>query len=88
LPFIWEMNGTSIIGTGALPNQGPAWQIKDDCPIPADQMGPAAAPASLPAPGGALHLSAPDLFASGAVPALDDQTAATGSGRLLPFAAS
>src|SRR5215831_13113563 len=71
LPFVWEMNGTSLIGAGALPNQGPAWQIKDDGPIPPNEMGAASA-ASLSAPGGALHLSAPDMFAGGATLANGD----------------
>jgi hypothetical protein len=86
LPFMWEMNGTSIIGAGALPNQGAAWQIKDDGPVSADQMATAVADISPPATGGAVHLSAPDLLASSAVPALDDQTVATGSGHFLPLA--
>jgi hypothetical protein len=66
-PAIWEMNGTSIIGGGVLPNPGAAWQVKDDGPIPADQMGTASAGSGASAPGGALHLSAPDLLAGGAV---------------------
>ena len=27
MPAIWEMNGTSIIGGGALPNPGPSWHV-------------------------------------------------------------
>jgi len=66
-PAIWEMNGTTIIGAGVLPNQGASWQVKDDGPIPADQMTPASGNA---AP--ALHLSTPDLFAGGIAPAGGD----------------
>jgi lipopolysaccharide export system protein LptA len=51
-PGIWEMNGTSIASAAALTSPGAAWQIKNDGPIPPDQMGTGA--------GGAMHLSAPD----------------------------
>lgn len=49
-PAIWEMNGTSIIGGGLLPNPGPEWQIKDDGAIPAESAGAVAHPPALGAP--------------------------------------
>jgi glycoside hydrolase-like protein/VCBS repeat protein/WD40 repeat protein len=78
MPAIWAMNGLSILTFGGLPNPGTSWQIKDDGPIPADQMGNAPA-------NGALHLSAPDLLAGGATSALGDQTTPLESGRFLPL---
>jgi ELWxxDGT repeat protein len=66
MPAIWVMNGTSILFTATLPNTGAAWQIKDDGPIPANQMSAASAGSSPPASTGGLHLSAPDLFAGSA----------------------
>jgi hypothetical protein len=54
------MNGTSVIGAGFLPNQGTAWQVKDDGPIPADQMAMSSPMVATSPPGNALRLSAPD----------------------------
>jgi ELWxxDGT repeat protein len=51
-PGIWEMNGTSFGWAVALASPGAGWQIKNDGPIPPDQMGTGA--------GGSTHLSAPD----------------------------
>jgi uncharacterized protein YxjI len=82
LPFIWEMDSSIMIGAGALPNLGPNWQVKDDGPIPPDQMGTPSAGGALPAPGGAVHLSTPDGFAGGATFAGGDPSA---GGGYLPF---
>jgi hypothetical protein len=59
-PGIWEMNGTSLVASAALTSPGAAWQIKNDGPIPPDQMGNGA--------GGAMHLSAPDTSNGASVP--------------------
>jgi hypothetical protein len=85
LPSIWEMNGTAIVGGGLLPNPGAAWQVKDDGPIPADQMTISPANNASPA-NGALHLSAPDLFAGAAGSELGD-AAPKWPGAFLPSAA-
>ena len=45
-PFIWEMNGTSLIGAFGPPNPGPTWHIKDDGPIALDSTGAGAQSAS------------------------------------------
>jgi hypothetical protein len=32
-PTVWEMNGTSIVSTVALPNPAPGWPLQDDGPL-------------------------------------------------------
>ena len=54
---VWEMNGTSVLSAVAPTTPGSGWQLKNDGPIPADQMGAAGA---ADASGGTMHLSAPD----------------------------
>jgi FG-GAP-like repeat len=48
---VWEMNGTSIMAAVAPTTPGTGWQLKNDGPIPSDQIAAGA---------GAMHLSAPD----------------------------
>jgi hypothetical protein len=48
---VWEMNGTSIMTAVAPTTPGTGWQLKNDGPIPSDQMGGG---------GGTMHLSMPD----------------------------
>jgi hypothetical protein len=55
---IWEMNGLSIIGAPTLPNPGSSWQLKNDGPIPLDQMGTTTGSPSQPT--ATPYLSAPD----------------------------
>jgi ELWxxDGT repeat protein len=76
LPEIWAMNGTSTSFVVVLPNPGAGWQVKDDGPIPPDQMGTSAANASPPPT--SLHFSAPDLSAG-----LTDPTVPHASGNSL-----
>ena len=56
---VWEMNGTSLVSPVVVGNPGAAWQLKNDGPIPTDQMGTGAS--------GAMHLSAPDLASANSV---------------------
>jgi hypothetical protein len=86
LPVIWEMNGRTIVAAGGLPNQGPGWQVKDDGPIPPDQMATLSATAA-PAPG-ILRLSAPDLVAGSETSVLSNPTASNASGTFRPFVGS
>jgi hypothetical protein len=51
-PMVWEMNGTSIASSFTLPNPG-NFLLKDDGPIPRNQMASGAQPP-------AAHLSLPD----------------------------
>jgi ELWxxDGT repeat protein len=55
LPAVWEMNGFSLIAAGPLPNLGAAWHVKDDGPIPPDQMAISGAASSQ----AALNLGSP-----------------------------
>ena len=48
---VWEMNGTSIMAAVAPTTPGTGWQLKNDGPIPADQMAGGS---------GTMHLSMPD----------------------------
>jgi hypothetical protein len=66
-PMVWEMNGTSIARSFTLPNPG-NFVLKDDGPIPRNQMASGAQP---PAP----HLSTPDA-ASAALSAPGDNSLA------------
>ena len=52
-PMVWQMNGTSVASTFTLPNPG-NWVLKDDGPIPANQMDHGNSGA------GTMHQSAPD----------------------------
>jgi hypothetical protein len=60
--MVWEMNGTSIASSFTLPNPG-NFLLKDDGPIPRNQMASNSQPPHLSAPDGpsaAAALSAPN----------------------------
>jgi hypothetical protein len=63
-PLIRDLNGTSIIEGGPLPNPGPTWHVKDDGPISPDPGGDTALGSAAQPP--ALHLSTPDMAPAGA----------------------
>jgi hypothetical protein len=53
---VWEMNGLSIVLATVVGNPGAAWQLKNDGPIPVDEMDGGSS--------GTMHLSAPDLISN------------------------